>query len=77
MSICSSGLDAPCHGQPVTIDVAATHPLIQLAQVIPWPTLAALVLPDLKHSTAKGQMVAGPQTQAADPLGGLPAPVAL
>jgi transposase, IS5 family len=55
MSICSSGLDAPCHGQPVTIDVAATHPLIQLAQVIPWPALAELVLPDLKQSTAKGQ----------------------
>ena len=55
MSICSSGLGAPCHGQPVTIDVAAAHPLIQLAQVIPWPALAELVLPDLKHSTAKGK----------------------
>lgn len=55
MSICSSGLDAPCGGQLVTIDVAPTHPLLQLAQVIPWPTLAALVLPDLKQSTAKGK----------------------
>jgi IS5 family transposase len=55
MSICSSGLDAPCRAQPVTITVSPTHPLLQLAQVIPWPTLAALVLPDLKHSTAKGQ----------------------
>ena len=36
MSICSSGLDAPCAGQPVTIDVSPTHPLIQLAQVIPY-----------------------------------------
>lgn len=55
MSICSSGLDAPCAGQPVTIDVSPTHPLIQLAQVIPWAALAELVLPDLKQSTAKGQ----------------------
>jgi hypothetical protein len=55
MSICSSGLDAPCCGQPVTIDVAPTHPLLQLAQVIPWPALAEQVLPDLKQSTAKGK----------------------
>jgi transposase, IS5 family len=55
MSICSSGLDAPCRVQPVMIDVAPTHPLIQLAQVIPWQALAELVLPDLKQSTAKGQ----------------------
>jgi transposase, IS5 family len=55
MSICSSGLDAPCCGQPVTIDVAPTHPLLQLAQVSPWPTLAALVLPDLQQTTAKGK----------------------
>jgi IS5 family transposase len=55
MSICSSGLLAPCHGQPVTIEVAATHPLVQLAQVIPWQVLAEFVLPDLKQNTAKGK----------------------
>jgi hypothetical protein len=55
MSICSSGLLAPCHRQPVTIEVAATHPLVQLAQVISWPALAEFVLPDLKQSTAKGK----------------------
>jgi len=55
MSICSSGLDAPCRGQPVTVDVAPTHPLLKLAQVIPWQTLAEQVLPDLKQSTAKGK----------------------
>jgi IS5 family transposase len=55
MSICSSGLDGPCHGPSVTIEVAATHPLLQLAQVIPWQALAELVLPDLKQSTAKGK----------------------
>ena len=31
MSIGFSGLDTPCCVQPVTIDVAPTHPLIQLA----------------------------------------------
>jgi transposase, IS5 family len=40
---------------PVTIDVSPTHPLIQLAQVIPWPALADMVLPDLKRTTGKGQ----------------------
>jgi hypothetical protein len=55
MSLCSAGLNAACHGQPVTIEVAATHPLVQLAQVIPWPALAELVLPDLKQSTAQGK----------------------
>ncbi len=55
MSICSSGLDAPCHRLSVTIEVALTHPLIQLAQVIPWQALAEIVLPDLKQTTAKGK----------------------
>ena len=55
MSFCLSGLDAPCAGQPVTIAVSPTHPLIQLAQVIPWAALVELVLPDLKQSTAKGK----------------------
>jgi len=55
MSICSSGLDAPCRGQAVTIEVAPTHPLIELAQVIPWQALAEIVLPDLKRTTAKGK----------------------
>jgi transposase, IS5 family len=54
MSICCSGLDAPCRVHPVTIDVSPTHPLIQLALVIPWHALAAMVLPDLQHTTARG-----------------------
>jgi hypothetical protein len=35
MSICFSGLDTPCCVHAVIIDVSPTHPLIQLAQVIP------------------------------------------
>ena len=42
MSMCSSGLDAPCHAQPVTIDISPTHPLLQLGQVIPWSVLPEL-----------------------------------
>ena len=55
MSIGFSGLDTPCCVQPVTIDVAPTQPLIQLAQVIPWHALADMVLPDLKRTTATGK----------------------
>jgi IS5 family transposase len=55
MSICFSGLDTPCCVQPVTIDVLPTHPLLQLARVIPWQALTDLVLPDLQRTTAKGK----------------------
>ena len=61
MSICFSGLDTPCCVQPVTIDVSSAHPLIQLAQVIPWQALADMVLPDLKCTTAKGKWWLGRQ----------------
>jgi transposase, IS5 family len=54
MSIGFSGLDTPCCMHPVTIEVSPTHPLIQLAQVIPWQALADMVLPDLKRTTPKG-----------------------
>jgi transposase, IS5 family len=55
MSIGFSGLATPCCIQPVTIEVSPTHPLIQLAQVIPWQALADMVLPDLKRTTTKGK----------------------
>jgi transposase, IS5 family len=55
MSICFSGLDTPCGVQPVTIDVSPTHPLLQLARVIPWQALTDMILPDLQRTTAKGK----------------------
>jgi transposase, IS5 family len=55
MSICFSGLDTPCCVQPVTIDVSPAHPLLRLAQVIPWQALADMVLPDLQRTTAQGK----------------------
>ena len=77
MSISFSGLDTPCSVHPVTIDVSPTHPLIQLAQVIPWQALADMILPDLKRTTAQGEMVARQKTHAAYPPRGLPSSVAL
>ena|ERR671914_599178 len=69
MSICSSGLSSPGPLQPVTIAVAPTHPLIQLAQVIPWQALAQLVLPDLQHTTAKRKWWIGRKLQLRIHLG--------
>jgi IS5 family transposase len=69
MSIGFSGLDTPCCVQPVTIDVSPTHPLIQLAQVIPWQALADMVLPDLKRTTAKGKWWLGRQLKLRIHLG--------
>jgi IS5 family transposase len=68
MSICSSGLSSPGPLQPVTIAVAPSHPLIQLAQVIPWQALAQLVLPDLEHTT-KGKWGIGRKLQLRIHLG--------
>ncbi len=69
MSICSSGFSSPCRLQPVTIAVAPSHPLLQLAQVIPWQALAQLVLPDLQHTTAKGKWWVGRKLQLRIHLG--------
>ncbi len=54
---------------PLTIAVAPSHPLIQLAQVIPWQALAQLVLPDLQHTTAKGKWWIGRKLQLRVHLG--------
>jgi hypothetical protein len=71
MSLCFSGLEEPCRLQPVTIDVSPQHPLIKLAHVIPWPTLAELVLADLKATTAKGKWWLGRKLKLRIHLGAL------
>ena len=38
----------------VCIFVATTHPLVKLANALPWDSLMDAVLPDLKQTTAKG-----------------------
>src|SRR5262245_52845027 len=69
MSIGFSGLDTPCCLQPVPIEVAPTPPWLQLAHVIPWQALAAMVLPDLKRTTPKGTWWLGRKLTLRLPLG--------
>ena len=71
MSLCFSGLDTACRRQPVTINVGGEHPLLKLAEVIPWPALAQLVLADLKHTTAKGKWWLGRKLKLRIHLGAL------
>jgi len=54
MSIDVSGRDASVKPTIVRIQVAEDHPLIKLALSLPWATLMALVIVDLKKTTAKG-----------------------
>ncbi len=53
MSICDSGINAKSHSVVVTLEPREDHPLIKLAQVIPWAEIAAIVMPDLRESTVK------------------------
>jgi hypothetical protein len=53
------------------IDVLPTHPLMQLAQAIPWPALAERVFLDLKQSTAKGKWWLGRKLKLRIHLGAL------
>lgn len=54
MAIDTSGQDSLPEAGSVTITIKRNHPLIQLAQVLPWALLMSLVVTDLKQSTAKG-----------------------
>jgi hypothetical protein len=54
MSLDISGGDAVVMPAAVSIDVTKAHPLIQLANALPWAMLMTLVLPDLKRTTPKG-----------------------
>jgi len=55
MSICDSGIKHKwLEGGLVNITIENNHPLIKLANILPWGEIFNLVLPDLKK-TAKGQ----------------------
>lgn len=54
MSLDVSGGDTVVTPIAVTIAVTKDHPLIKLANALPWALLMALVLPDLKRTTARG-----------------------
>lgn len=54
MAIDLSGQDIMPKAGWITIEIKNSHPLIQLARALPWPTLIDLVVKDLKNTTAKG-----------------------
>ena len=51
MRICFSGVKAKSKSISVEIIPSQDHPLIKLAQVIPWQELSAMVLEDLREAT--------------------------
>ena len=55
MSIDVSGLSSNVLPNQVTIAIDKTHPLLKLANTVPWGELAERVLIDLKASTKKGR----------------------
>jgi len=59
MSIDLSGGDAAVVPAKVTIDVTEDHPLMRLANALPWSLLIALVVEDLKRTTPKGMWWTG------------------
>ena len=54
MSICDLGMGSKVKTGKIEVDVNETHPLIMLANTLPWPDLYELILPDLKNTTKKG-----------------------
>lgn len=54
MSLDLSGGDAVVAPATVSIMVTKDHPLLRLANALPWALLMDLVTPDLKRTTAKG-----------------------
>ncbi len=55
MSICDSGIESKVYGGTLTVEVSKRHPLVLLAQSLPWKELYEMVVSDIKNSTAKGQ----------------------
>lgn len=55
MSIDISGRDAKLESASVRIQVSDAHPLIKLGNALPWASLIALAVEDLKRTTAKGR----------------------
>lgn len=55
MSIDGSGITSKVLSCKITMEVKAKHPLIILANSLPWEELAEMVLSDLKATTKKGK----------------------
>lgn len=69
MSICDSGIESKVYGGKLLVEVSGKHPLILLAQIIPWKEMFDLILDDLKKSTAKGQWWRGRKLKIRTHLG--------
>ena len=54
MGINLSGLDSKISAAIVPIQILANHPLVLLAEMLPWKILAEMVVADLKRTTPKG-----------------------
>lgn len=55
MSICNSGIENKVFGTTLILNVTNSHPLLKLANLIPWLELFAFITPDLKNTTKKGK----------------------
>ena len=54
MAIDLSGQDSLLENGFITIEIKKTHPIIQLANILPWVLLIETVVKDLKSTTGKG-----------------------
>lgn len=59
MSLAQDGMKAKIKTHRTVIEVPEKHPLILLANALPWSNLSELVCEDLKKSTAKGVWMVG------------------
>ena len=55
MSLDLSGKDNGTACQSIKICIPKEHPLVKLANMLPWSALFEIVIPDLKKTTAKGR----------------------
>ena len=53
MSICDSGIGSKVISGQITVQINANHPLVLLANTLPWQLMFDMVLSDLKNSTTK------------------------
>lgn len=59
MSLDCSGGESTVKSGTVSINVSAEHPLLKLANALPWTLLIAVVVEDLKRTTPKGSWWTG------------------
>ena len=69
MSICDSGIGCKLFDSEITIKVSQTHPLILLANELPWEKMLNLIENDLKESTPLKNLHSGRKLKARIHLG--------